>query len=150
MSIKKLLSTVPLFMVACTLCAQVKSMTINSQSFIVKSKKNANEWNTEDHVRELYIIKNGRQQYVLAYYPYKDGGGDCNNLFWTKENMKVKNNTITITTHHFQKTGRDPITEWEKKVFTVSKNGEVELTKQLYKKYGSDQWKNEEDWYSRK
>ncbi|HTG56115.1 MAG TPA: hypothetical protein VL943_07605 [Niabella sp.] len=70
----------------------------------------------------------------MAYYPYKDEGGDCNNLFWTKEWLAVKSNTIVFTTRHFQKTGRDPITEWEKKIFTVSKNGEVELTEQLYKK----------------
>lgn len=84
---------------------------------------------------------------MLSYFAYKDEGGDCNNLFWYKECLKVKDNTIIITTHHFQKTGLDPITEWEKKTFTVSKNGEVKLTEHLFKKYGSIEWKESEEWY---
>ncbi|MGE9310037.1 hypothetical protein ACLOAU_00200 [Niabella sp. CJ426] len=144
MNIKILLSITLFLTATCMVSAQAKTFKINAQSFITQSKKIGNEWNTQDEIRELYILKKGKQQYVLAYYPYKDEGGDCNNLFWTKEWLTVKTNTIIITTRHFQKTGRDPITEWERKTFTVSRNGEVELTEQLYKKYGSKEWTTEE------
>ncbi len=144
MNIKILLSIIFFFAATCIVSAQAKTFKVNAQTFVTQIKKVDNEWNTKDEIKELYILKKGKPQYVLAYYPYKDEGGDCNNLFWTKEWLTVKSNTIVVTTRHFQKTGRDPITEWEKKIFTVSKNGEVELTDHLYKKYRSTQWTTEE------
>ena len=66
-----------------------------------------------------------------------------------KEKLKVKDNSIIITTHHFQKTGVDPIAEWERRTFVVSENGEVELTKHLFKKVGSIEWKTDNEWFNR-
>lgn len=120
-----------------------KKFTVNKQAFFIKNKKADNEWGTKDDVQELYIQQKGKAKLVVTYYAFKDEGGDSNNLFWDKEWLKVKGNTIIITTHHFQKTGIDPITEWEKKTFTVSKNGEVELTEHLFKKRGSNTWTTE-------
>ena len=124
--------------------AQTKKFTIYRYSFIVKANRIANEWKTKDDVRNLYIKESGREKLVITYYAYKDEGGDCNNVFWDEGKMKVEKNKIIITTHHFQKR-LDPITEWEKKTFTVSKNGEVELTEHLFKKYGQHEWKAEEE-----
>ena len=123
---------------------QTKNFKIDNHQFIIKTKTVKNEWETKDIMKDIYIKQNGIEKRVLSYFAYKDEGGDCNNLFWYKEWLKVKDNTIIITTHHFQKTGLDPITEWEKKTFTVSKNGEIELTDQLFKKYGSNEWKESE------
>lgn len=125
---------------------QTQTFKISNQTFIIKNKKVSNEWKTKDDVRSLYIKENGKEKLVVTYYAYKDEGGDCNNLFWDKEWLKAKGNTIVITTHHFQKRS-DPITEWEKKTFTVSKNGEVELTEHLFKKHRSTEWKENEEWY---
>ncbi|UIR57339.1 hypothetical protein LZQ00_05855 [Sphingobacterium sp. SRCM116780] len=125
---------------------QTKIFKVSNQTFIIKNKKVNNEWESKDDARELYIKANGKEKLVLTYYAYKDEGGDCNNLFWDEERLKVQGNKIIITTQHFQKR-MDPITEWEKKTFTVSKNGEVELTAHLFKKLGSHEWKEDEEWY---
>lgn len=141
-----------LFFITCSSClifGQTKTFKVSNQTFIIKNKKVNNEWETRDEVRNLYIKDNRIEKHVLTYYAYKDEGGDCNNLFWDKEWLKVKGSNIIITTHHFQKTGIDPITEWERKMFAVRKNGEVELTEHLFKKYGSNEWKTEEEWYNR-
>ncbi len=144
MNIKIQLSIIFFFAATCVVSGQSKTFKVEAQTFVTQTKNIDNEWNTKDEIKELYILKNGKPRYVLAYYPYKDDGGDCNNLFWTKEWLTVKANTIVVTTRHYQKTGRDPITEWEKKIFMVSKNGEVALKEQFYKKYGSTQWTTEE------
>lgn len=128
---------------------QTKNFKIHNHQFVIKTKKVNNEWETKNIVKEVYIKENGNEKLILTYFAYKDEGGDSNNLFWYKESLKVKSNTIIITTHHFQKTGLDPITEWEKKTFIVSRNGEVEVTEHLFKKYGSNEWKIEEEWYKK-
>lgn len=119
---------------------QTKTFKIHNNTFTIKSEKVSNEWKTKDDLRKVYL----NQQLVLMYYAYKDEGGDCNNLFWDKEWLNVKDNTIVIFTHHFQKR-TDPITEWEKKIFMVSKNGQLKLIKHLYKKYGATDWKENEE-----
>lgn len=146
---KKTLTLIALIFTCISAFAQTEQFKIYDHTFIIKTKKVNNEWETKDDVRELYIKENGAEKLVLTYFAYKDEGGDCNNLFWDKEWLNVKGNTIIVTTHHFQKTGLDPITEWEKRTFTVSKNGKVELTEHLLKKYGSTEWKTEEEWYKR-
>jgi len=129
--------------------AQTKKFKIYDNTFIIKSIKIGNEWNTTDDVRNLYIKGNETEKLVLRYFAYKDEGGDSDNLFWYKEKLKIKGNSMIITTHHFQKTGLDPIAEWERRTFVVSENGEVELTEHLFKKVGSNEWKSDNEWFNR-
>lgn len=128
--------------------AQAQSkFKINKNQYRIESKKIANEWNTKDEIKELYLVNKGKKEKVLSYYAYKDEGGDCNNLFWNKATLNIKNDKLIITVQHFQKTGIDPITEWEQITYRVNANGKPELIAHLYKKFGSNEWKPEEEWY---
>ncbi|GEM_PF-1258300 len=120
---------------------------IGKNQYRIESKKIANEWNTKDELKELYLVIKGRKEKVLSYYAYKDEGGDCNNLFWNKASLKIKSDTLIVTVHHFQKTGIDPITEWEQITYRINANGKPELIAHLYKMFGSNEWKPEEEWY---
>ena len=124
--------------------AQQKTFSIQQHSFIIKNKKVKNEWETTDEARALCRIVNGRPEQVLTFYAYKDEGGDCNNLFWDREWLKVQGNDIVITTRHFQKRN-DPIPEWERRIYTVRKDGKVVLTTHHYKMGGDKQWKDKAD-----
>lgn len=138
-----------LFLLLSVMCniafGQAKKIKINQHTFIIKKEKIKNEWDTKDDKRNVYLIENGTEKLVLTYFAYKDEGGDCNNLFWDKEWLEVTNNKFIVTTRHFQKTGLDPITEWEKKTFMVEKDGSLQITKHLYKKAGSHEWKTAEE-----
>lgn len=127
---------------------QTENFKIQDIKFAIKTKTVTNEWKTQDILKEVYAIENVNEKLVLSYFAYKDEGGDCNNLFWDKEWMNIKGKKIIVTTHHFQKMS-DPITEWERKTFTINKNREVELTQHLFKKYGSTEWKESEEWYKK-
>ena len=129
-------------------CAQAQTkFKIATHQYRVESKKIKNEWNTKDEIKELYLVNKGDKEKVLSYYAYKDEGGDCNNLFWDKATLNIKGNSLIVTVHHFQKTGIDPITEWEQITYRVNVNGKPELVAHLYKKFGSNEWKTEEEWY---
>jgi len=144
---KNLLTLTAILFIHVFTFAQTKKFKIRNTSFIIKSETVSNEWESKDEVRHLLIRKNGSEKLVLTYFAYKDEGGDCNNLFWYKEWLKVKDKKNILYRHYFQKTGLDPITEWEKKTFTINKNDELELTEHLFKKIGSNEWKTQEEWY---
>jgi len=129
-------------------CSQAQSnFKIGKNQYRIEGKKIANEWNTKDELKELYLVNKGRKEKVLSYYTYKDEGGDCNNLFWNKATLKVKSDTLIVTVQHFQKTGLDPITEWEKITYRINADGKAKVIAHLYKMFGSNEWKPEEEWY---
>lgn len=131
-----------LFFAGSSIC-QTKYIVINHHNFIVKTKKVKNEWNSFDKVKELYRIENGKQIYVLKYYAYKDDGSDCNNVFWSKETMKVKKDSIIFLTEYFQKTNMDPIPEWRKQIYQVKADGHLILIYDKYKYRHNAEWVNE-------
>lgn len=123
--------------------AQTKKIVVNKYSFIIKTKKIKNEWNTYDKVKELYRVENGKTVYLLKYFEFQDGGGDCNNLFWNKENLKVSHDSLVISTEYFQKTGNDPIPEYRRQVYKVDTNGKLLLVFDKYKYRHQTEWTDE-------
>lgn len=122
-------------------------LKIGPHQYRIERKKVANEWNTKDEIKTVFLIRKGTKEKILSYYAYKDEGGDCNNLFWNKASIKVRSDTLIVTVHHFQKTGIDPITEWERISYRINSSGKPLMVEHLYKKFGSDEWKQEEEWY---
>lgn len=120
---------------------------IGKNQYRIESKRIANDWNTKDELKEPYLVNKSKKEKVLSYYAYKDEGGDCNNLFWNKAMLKIKSDTLIIKVQHFQKTGLDPITEWEKITYRINADGKAEVIAHLYKMFGSNEWKPEEEWY---
>jgi len=110
---------------------QIKKLMVNNNEFIIKIKKQKNEWNTYDKVKELYRVEKGKKIYLLKYYEYKDGGGDCNNIYWNEEKMEVKNDSLIFLTHYLQNLN-DPIPQWRKQIYQVNKKGKLIL---VYDKY---------------
>lgn len=53
-------------------------------------------------------------------------GVDCNNVFKDIGTIEIKKDSLILKTHFTQK-GHDPIPEWEKKIYSVNRNGEVVL-----------------------
>lgn len=129
-------------------CSQAQSnFKIGKNQYRIESKKIANEWNTKDELKELYLVNKGRKEKVLSYYAYKDEGGDCNNLFWNRATINVMSDSLIITVQHFQKTGLDPITQWEQITYRIKADGKAKVIAHLYKMFGSNEWKPEEEWY---
>lgn len=120
--------------------AQKEKFTINNHEFSISAEVVDNEWDTKDTINRLYRIENGELRPILKYYIYKDGGGDCNNLFWDKETMNVNGDSLIFTTHYFQETGIDPIPEWRKQIYQVNSEGELILIYDRYKYYNFDEW----------
>ena len=123
--------------------AQNERFTVNNFEFEIESDVVANEWESMDTIQKLYRVEDSDRHYVLEYYPYKDEGGDCNNLFWYKEAMEVDGDSIVFTIHYFQKTGIDPIPEWRKQIYVVNDDGLLILTYDKYKYYNSSEWEEE-------
>lgn len=121
--------------------SQENSFSINKHSFKITTSIEDNEWNTQDTIKKLYRLKDGKK--VLHFYTYKDNGGDCNNLFWLKETMTIQGDSLIFTTHYFQKTGIDPIPEWRKQIYIVQDDGVLSPVYDRYKYYDSSEWVEE-------
>ena len=117
-----------------------EEIVVNGFHFQTDSEVIENEWQTKDTVKKLYRLEEGKLIYVLSFYPYKDEGGDCNNLFWNKESLKVEGNHFVFLTHYFQKTGLDPIPEFREQIYEVDKFGKLKMTSEKYKYYNSKEW----------
>ncbi len=137
---KSIIAIVVFIFLPCLLIGQNKQFVINNVQFVVKPIKKKNEWNTYDKVNKLYRIENKKLNYLLSYYEYKDEGGDCNNLFWNKETLEVKNDSLIFLTHYLQKTGIDPIPEWRKQIYIVNKEGRLTLVFDKQKYYNQQEW----------
>lgn len=122
------------------LLGQNKQFVINNVQFVIKPIKKKNEWNTHDKVNNLYRIENKKLNYLLTYYGYKDGGGDCNNSFWHEETLEVKNDSLIFLTHYYQHTGLDPIPEWRKQIYKVNGKGRLNLIYDKEKYYRQKKW----------
>ena len=121
---------------------QTLEFSIHDHHFVVLSTIVKNEWNTKDTLQELYRVENNCKKLLLKFYPYKDEGSDCNNFFWNKEKMTIKNDSLIFITHYFQKTKLDPIPEWRKQIYIVKPNGKLTLLYDKYKYYHSTKWVN--------
>ncbi len=122
---------------------QKKSFAINGHQFIFLSKKVKNEWGSFDKIRTLYRIYKNTKKNVLKYYEYQDEGGDCNNLFWNRGRYEIRNDSIIVITHYFQKTGADPIPEWRKQIYRVNRKGDLVVLYDKYKYYQKTVWTNQ-------
>jgi hypothetical protein len=120
--------------------AQTEKCVINNHTFEIRTEVVKNEWETQDTVRTLYRLEEGNAMELLKFYAYKDDGGDCNNLFWNKESMRIEGNQLIFTTHYYQKTGIDPIHEWRKQIYKVNTEGKLILTFDKYRYYHSSEW----------
>jgi hypothetical protein len=67
---------------------QKKSFAISGHRFVFLSKKVKNEWGSFDQLQTFYRIKGNTKKYLFKYYQYKNEGGDCNNLFWNKGEIR--------------------------------------------------------------
>jgi len=121
---------------------QTEEITVNSHRFIIKTRAVKNVWETTDTVKYLYRIENDKEVYLLKYYPYKDDGGDCNNEYWDREYLFIQNDSLVFRTHHFQKTGIDPIPVESKKIYRVRDDGKVILIFDKWKYDGDRTWGN--------
>lgn len=130
-----------LLLISCSTYSQNKTLDVNNQKFSIETRIIDNEWNTQDTLKSLMRKSDGKE--VLLFYTYKDNGGDCNNLFWTKETLTVEGNKIIVLTHYFQKTGIDPIPEWRKRIFKVEKEGTLIAEYDKLKYYHSSEWVDE-------
>lgn len=130
-----------LLLISCSTYSQSKTLNVNNQKFRIETRIEDNEWNTQDTIKKLYRLKDGKK--VLHFYTYKDNGGDCNNLFWLKETMAIQGDSLIFTTHYFQKTGIDPIPEWRKQIYIVEDDGVLSPVYDRYKYYDSSEWVEE-------
>ncbi len=122
--------------------AQQNSFVVKDFTFFTKKIKIKNQWDNNDELVKVYILKHTVKKLILEYYAYKNEGEDCNNSFWYTGKLNVLNDSIIITTHHFQKTKLDPIEEWSKKIYKVNNNGFINLVYKKVKYYNETEWKN--------
>lgn len=116
----------------------IRGHTLLAREFKVKSEEDGP--GTHDILLKLYRMKKGKPEYLCQHYLYKNEGGDCNNLFWDIGTYKISGDTIRFISRHCQKTGFDPITEWEQKIYTIDAKGKLILVGEQYKKEGSETW----------
>lgn len=138
--IKQTVSIIMLLLAAKYTCAQSKKLTVLNTNFEIETQYIQNEWQTTDTVNVIYELVNGNRTYMLNYYTFKDNGGDCNNLFWDKSKLEVQNDSLVFSTQYFQKTGLDPIPEFRKQIFIVTKDGRVDKIFDKYKYRNKDTW----------
>jgi hypothetical protein len=120
--------------------AQNSTQIIKGNAFITKKQIVKNEWGNKDTLLRLYRVENGKEQFVLKHYLYKNEGGDCNNIFWNSGTMKREGDQMVFITHFRQK-GNDPIPQQEKQIYKVAPNGHLKLSYHKYYQHGK--WVNE-------
>jgi hypothetical protein len=117
----------------CTALGQTDTFSVEGFDFCITSEVIENDWQTFDTVNRLYRIEEGQKKYLLKFFPYKDDGADCNNRFWHKEYLEVKNGCLIFGTDYYQWTNMDPIPVKRKQMYTVLDNGKLILTYDKYK-----------------
>lgn len=128
------------FLIPVLLFSQEREFVIHNTQFTVTTDSVKNEWNTYDKRNKLYRQENGKRIYLLTYYTYMDDGSDCNNRFWNKETLEVKNDSLVFLTHYYQLTGLDPIPEWRKQIYRVNSQGRLKLVYDKEKYYRQKKW----------
>ena len=132
------------FLLSKSSLAQEERIRVNNHEFSCVTEVVGNEWGTKDTLTKLYWIENGKQTYVLKFFPFKDEGGDCNNLFWNTETMEIKNDKILFITKYEQKTGMDPIFEQRKQIYRVGEDGKLTLIFDKYMPHNGTEWVSNE------
>lgn len=132
-----------LMIVSFSIFGQIREISINDFNFKIHTEIVDNDWETKDTVSRLYRHVGGKETYLLTFYPYKDGGGDCNNIFWDRESWEIKNDSLIFTTIFYQKTGIDPIPEVRKQIYRVDETGSLILLFDKYRYYNSLVWTDE-------
>lgn len=118
--------------------SQTKKIAVNNHEFTIKTSFKKNDLETIDTIQKLYR----GDKFVLKFYKFHYEGGDCNNLFWNKETLEVKNDSLVFMTHYFQKTGLDPIPEFRKQIYKVGNKGRLKLVYDKYKYKNSNIWRD--------
>lgn len=127
---------------------QSKKINIKGHRFLVRELQVPSEAEgskTQDTLLRFYRLEAGKPIYLHQHYRYKDEGGDCNNLFWDIGSYAISGDTIRFTTQHCQKTGLDPITEWEQQVYHIDPKGNLVLIREHYKEKGDTTWMTRQD-----
>lgn len=119
---------------------QVDSIKIGNTQFVSARQVISNENKTKDTVLNLYRLENGQRKFVKKFYLHKDEEGDCNNLFWNKGTLTVQNDSLIFLTHYLQKR-HDPIPEFRKRIYIVTKTGQLKLLFDKYKKKNDKVWR---------
>ena len=118
---------------------QVNVIKINGTKLISVRQILGNEHQTKDTLVNLYRIENKQRKLVHTFYLYKDEGGDCNNLFWNVGTMTIQNDNLIFLTNYLQKL-HDPIPALRKRIYQVSKKGELTLIFDKYKRKDDQEW----------
>lgn len=118
---------------------QIDTLKIGETKLITTRQILTNEWETKDTILCFYRLENEQQKLVKKFYLYKDEGGDCNNLFWNIGTIAIQNDSLILWTHYLQKK-QDPIPILRKRIYQVSKSGELKLLFDKYKERHSDEW----------
>ena len=137
---KYFLTLIALFFDTTISFGQNDTIKINSTKFILDRQIEKNDYKTIDTLLKIYRIENGTAKYLLKHYLYKDDGGDCNNLYWNIGTVQIQNDSLIFLTHYLQQR-RDPIPEWRKQIYKVSKTGQLKLVFDKFKKYKDETWK---------
>ena len=119
---------------------QVDTINIDNIKLVSARQVVLNENKTKDTILNLYRLENGQRKLAKKFYLHKDEEGDCNNLFWNKGAMTIQNDSIIFLTHYLQK-GQDPIPEFRKRIYAVTKTGHLRLLYDKYKKKNDKVWK---------
>lgn len=120
--------------------SQVSNFEVNGHHFVTKTITQPNEWESTDTLCKIYRIEDNTEVHVLDYYLFKDGGGDCNNLFWDREYIQFQADSVIFRTAYFQKTNMDPIPTERKQIYLVDSNGKLKL---VFDKY---RYRNDRTW----
>jgi hypothetical protein len=105
--------------------AQTKKFEINAVQFLSTKQMEKNEYGSKDYYINIYKIVKGKKIFLVKHYTYQYGVV-CNNVFKDIGTIEIKKDSLILKTHFTQK-GHDPIPEWEKKIYSVKRNGEVVL-----------------------
>ena len=138
---KNLISAILLLAIN-TVQGQTEGICVNDYDFEIKTEVVSNEWNTFDSINRLYRIEDGKETYLLKYYMFKDNGGDCNNLFWYKEQLEIKNDRFIFTTDYFQLTNMNPIPLERKQIYLVQSTGKVVSIFDKYRCQDNSEWED--------
>ncbi|MGV6862502.1 MAG: hypothetical protein ACWA41_12075 [Putridiphycobacter sp.] len=120
--------------------AQTNGFNLGGIPYKIETEVVQNEWNTQDTLQKIYRMGGSAKVYQITYYKYKDEGGDCNNLFWQTSTIQVKADSLIILTHFHQKTGIDPIPEWQKQIFVMNAAGQLTQVYSRFKYYHQNEW----------
>ena len=116
---------------------QTDTFSINNTRFQTSIKTKGNGIGTRDTLLVLYRLENGKRKYLLTHYLFAQDA-DCNNVVTDVGTMTIKNDSIVFTKHYLQtKKRRDPIPEWKKQVYKVTKTGKLILLYNKTKKRNS-------------